>query len=188
MKEHDARLGGAQHHDPIDRGHVDTLVEHIHRADRLEFAALQIRQRPFAVIRALTCVDRGDLDSFRPQPSAHEIGMGNAATEHERATTAVGPPRAPQRRHAGLGLRRLRERVGIEPAVTPRNVLVVDVVLDADVMEWRQATEVDTARDVGSIGNEVIEQTEDVRRVSTIRRRRQAEKERRIDAIEDPPI
>src|SRR5207248_1521514 len=93
-----------------------------------------------------------------------------------------------QRRHAGLGLRRLRERVGIEPAVSPRNVLVVDVVLDADVMEWRQPTEVDTAGDVGSIGNEVIEQTEDIRRVGTIRRRRQAEKESWIDAIEDSPI
>lgn len=78
----------------------------------------------------------------------------------------------------------------VEPAVAPREVVVVDVVLDADVAEGRQAAELDAAGDVGAVGDEVIEQAEDVGGVGVgaVRGRGQAEQECRIEAIEDPPV
>ena len=107
--------------------------------------------------------------------------------------TSVRSPRcAPQARHS-VSMRASvcaarDERLGIEAAIAPRNVLVVDVVLDAEVVERRQPAELDAARDVGAIRDEVVEQAEDVRGVGAVRRRRQAEQEAGIDAIEDPPV
>src|ERR1043165_4501328 len=71
---------------------------------------------------------------------------------------------------------------GIKPAIAPREVLVVDLVLDADIMERCQPAELNAARDIGSVRDEVIEQPEDVRRIRAIWRRGQPEQECRIHA------
>lgn len=98
-------------------------------------------------------------------------------------------PRAPQRLHARFGLRRLGQAVGVELAVAPRNVVVVDVVLDAEVVKRCEPFELDALGDPRAIRLEVIEQPHDVRGVGAIRRRGQAENEVRIaDVVEDAPV
>ncbi len=45
LQPEDAGLGGAQHHDGVDVGQVDALVEHVDREDDIEIAALSCSRR-----------------------------------------------------------------------------------------------------------------------------------------------
>lgn len=138
LQEHDARLRRPQHDDPVDRGNVDALVEHVDRTHGVETAGIERGQGGVAIVRALARKHGGDSHAPCPQPAADEDRVSNAAAEEQRTATGVCLPRAPQRLHSRFGLRGGRERVGVEPAVPPRDVLVVDVVLHPEIVKWRQ--------------------------------------------------
>ena len=188
LEEHHRRLGRAQHHHAVDRRDVDPLVEHVDGAERVELAAVKRCERLLAIVRAGPRPDRRDADALRAKPRANEPGVRDAAAEHERSRARVGVPRAPQRFHARLGLRRGRQRLGVEPAIAPREVRVVDVVLHAVVAKRHEAPDGDASPHVGAVRDEVVEEPQDVGRVGAVGRRREAEEEPRVDCVENPPV
>ena len=189
LQEHDAGLGRPQHDDAIYCRDIDAFVEHIDGAHRIEFATARVarapsrgRQNP----RRRTPRPRAGLAFAQPLPHVH--GVRDAAAEHQRSCARMLLPGTPEGLHPGFGLRRRRERLRIEASVPPRNVLVVDLVLDAEVVKRNEASKLDTARYSGREGNQVVEQTEDVRGIRAIRRGRQPKQEMRVERIEDAAV
>ena len=188
LQEDHARLGRPEHHHAIDARHVHAFVQHVDGAEHVQLPALERLQRRLAIVRSLAAEDRVHAQPPLAQPRTHEVGVRDAATEYQRARGRMIAPRAPQRLHARLRLRRARQRLRIEAAIAPWDVRVVDVVLDAEVVERHQPPQLHAAGDVGAIRDEVVEQPEDVRGVRAIRRGRQPQEKTRFQAIEDLPV
>lgn len=156
------------------------LVEHVDGAHGLELAVRQRADRLVAVVRARSGEDRGNPHATLAEPPSHEDCVGDATAEDERACATVVVPGPPQRFHAGLGLHRLRELFRIEALVAPRNVLVVERILEPEVVEGDEASERDASSNVGGVGDAIVEEAEHVASVCAVRGRGQPEQEARL--------
>ena len=85
LQEHDARLGGTEHHDAIDSRDVDAFVEHVDGADGIELAGFELVERVVARVGAVARKDGVGARAVSAQPVAHVDGVSDAAAEDERA-------------------------------------------------------------------------------------------------------
>jgi hypothetical protein len=188
LQEHHAGLGGPEHHDAVEAGHVHALVEDVHGAHRVERAVAQAFDGRVAVVGAFGGEHGGHAETSGGEPVAHEDGVVDTGAEDQGALTGVVLPGAPQGLHALLGLGRRGELLGVEAMVAPRDVRVVDGVGDAEVVKRHEPRQRDAAADVGAIGHEVIEEAEDVGVVGALGRGRESQQEARLHGRQDAAI
>jgi hypothetical protein len=100
----------------------------------------------------------------------------------------VLPPPFPQTLHPAVGLDRCRERVRVEAPVPPRDVRVIDDVLQPEVRERHEPPGFDADVETGPEREVVVEQPEDVALVRAVRGRGEPEQESRGDTGEDAAV
>ena len=188
MQEDDGGLGGAEHDDAVDGRDVDAFVEEVDDAEGVEVATLESSHALGSIAGAGRGEDGLNANAALGEPARGEAGMLDGAAEDEGAGAGVLAPGAPQALHALLGLRGGGESRGVEAAVLPGDVRVVDVVAHAVVGEGDEAASLDGEAEVGAIGDEVVEQAEDVAGVATVRGRREAEQEAGLESLEDAAV
>src|SRR5207237_276448 len=105
--------------------------------------------------------------------------------KYQRPMPRMFLPDPPQGLHSRFRLGGFCQPLRIKFLVSPGNLLVVDLVFDAEVVERNQPLQLDAAANVGAIRNEVVEEPMNVRGVSAIWSRGQPEKKLRIDRIKD---
>jgi hypothetical protein len=121
----------------------------------------------------------------QPSPS---VGSGDGAAEDEGAGAGVLVPGSPEALHAVLGLHGGGEGRGIEAAVAPGDVGVVDVVAHAVVGDGHEAAARDAHAEVGAVGDEVVEEGEHVAVVGAVGGGREPEQEGGVEGVEDAAV
>ena len=180
LEEHHGRLGRPQHHHPIDRRDVDALVEHVHRAEGVQLASPELRPGIARDRRSRGRRTPPRRERLAPQASADKracsIEQQNTSVRDARVL-APGPPQRSMRRCVCTAA---ASAARIEAPVAPGDLGVVDVVADAEVAERHQLLPLDASAEVRPVGDEVVEQPEDVALVGAVRRRGQPQQEGRV--------
>src|SRR4051812_3066158 len=124
-------------------------------------------------------MDCNDAYAATSEPGLDVLRVGDGRAKHERARRAMLSPSLPEPFHAALRLHGVGEGFGIEAAVPPRDVRVVDDVLQPEVCERDEPSGLDPRVQVRAEGEVVVEEPEDVALVRAIRRRGQTEQKSR---------
>ena len=131
----EARFGRAEHHDGVDVREVEALVEDVDGEEDVELA----RSEPFeglgSRVGAFAGVDRGGAESLGSEVLLHEVRVSLGAAEGEGPRSSVFAVLLEGVFGSLLGGDGVRERLLVEAGASPGDVLVVDVVGNADVAE-----------------------------------------------------
>lgn len=173
LEEQRGALGGAQHEDGVDSGHVDALVEQVDREHRPNRSLCQVPQGGLPLVAGAVAPDGHRRDPVGGEVAGHEAGVVDAHAE----------PEAAHRGRGGVLLHLLDDeaspgvgaRVGgaegvdvVAPASLPGDVAQVEAVVDAEVHEGRQLLLVDGVPQAQLGGDAVVEPVEDGQAVAPL--------------------
>ena len=188
LKENHRRLRGPEHHHTVRRPGMSTpslKMSTAHTASSSPWASCSRHSR--AVPGARSGEHGLDPNTALAEPVTGESGMLDGATEDQGVGTRVLGPGGHSR-----SMRRCVCTAAASSAGSNRRFLqgigIVDIVAQAVVGERDQTLLLDADPQVRPVGDEVIEESEDVPLVGPIRGRGEPEQEGRIQTIEQPTV
>ena len=194
LQKQGGALGRAQHEQGVHRGHVDTLVEEIHREDDADLACREVFQGGGTIVRRTVPPDGDRRHVVFVEVIRHEFGVFDADAEAESAHRGgiVGKARYllhhRPRPGVGTGVHVAQRLDVITLAPTPRNLGQVESVVDAVVHERAQPLLVDGIPEPKFGGDAVVEPMQDRQIIAAFGSRCQPQEFAGLDVVEQPPI
>src|SRR5438876_12339723 len=118
------------------------------------------------------CPDTGVMKEV-----SHKIGVAHGAAKGERPVPAPFTPLlegilSPRRRGHGPG-----QRLFVEPAASPRNVAIIDLIWNAEVVKRDQKITLDAFDEIASVHEVFATQRQQVPSIGSFRRGSQTQEE-----------
>jgi hypothetical protein len=170
LEEHGRALRRTQEEDSVDARDVDALVEEVHGEECLDRALLQAADGGVALLGERLTGRRHARDARTREGARHEARVVDAHAEPEGAhALRVGDAptdflqHEPHARLGAVGKVPSRELVAVvAPAAFPRDVVEVDRVLHAEVLERREQSLLERVPQPHLVGGAPVEPAADI--------------------------